>query len=294
MFEGTHTALVTPFRDGRFDEAAFRDLIEVQIAEGITGIVPVGTTGESPTLSHEEHLDVIRVAVEAANGRCKVIAGAGSNSTREAIELSVEAEKLGVDALLSVAPYYNKPSPEGVYRHFRAIAEAVRTPIVLYSIPGRCGIEISVETVARLAVDCPNIRAIKESGGSMDRVNQIRLRTPAEFEILSGDDYATLQFLAAGAVGVVSVASNIIPREVVHLVGSWLAGKPAGAQKLHFKYYRFFQDIFLEPNPVPTKFALAQLGRMSPEVRLPLCEMGPASQERVLASLRAHGILPAA
>lgn len=294
MFEGTHTALVTPFREGQFDADAFRALIETQIAGGISGIVPVGTTGESPTLSHEEHLEVIRVAVEAARGRCKVIAGAGSNATQEAVSLSLEAEKLGADAILSVAPYYNKPSPEGVYRHFRAVAEAVRIPVVLYSIPGRCGIEIAVETVVRLAADCPNVVAIKESGGSMDRVNQLRLRLPDAFEILSGDDYATLQFLAAGAVGVVSVASNIIPREVSHLVASWLAGKPAGAQKLHRKYYRLFHDLFLEPNPAPTKFALAQLGLMTPELRLPLCEMAPANAERVLASLRAHGILPEA
>ena len=293
MFEGTHTALVTPFRDDQFDAAAFRQLIEFQIAEGITGIVPVGTTGESPTLSHEEHNEVIRVAVETAAGRCKVIAGAGSNSTREAIALSTEAEKLGADAILSVAPYYNKPSPEGLYRHFRAIAESVKIPVVLYSIPSRSGIEIGVETCVRLAADCPNVVAIKESGGSMDRVNQLRLRLPESFEILSGDDYATLQFLAAGAVGVISVASNIIPREVVHLVGSWLAGKPAGAQKLHRKYYRFFHDIFIEPNPAPIKFALAQQGRMTPEVRLPLCEMTPASQERLLASLREYGLIAA-
>ncbi len=290
MFEGTHTALVTPFRDGAFDAPAFRDLIEFQITEGISGIVPVGTTGESPTVSHDEHNEVIRVAVEAAAGRCKVIAGAGSNATSEAIALSVEAAKLGADAVLSVAPYYNKPSPEGLYRHFRAIAEAVEIPVVLYSIPSRCGIEIGVETVVRLAADCPNIVAIKESGGSMDRVNQLRTRLPEEFEILSGDDYATLQFLAAGAVGVISVAANIIPREMVHLVGSWLAGKPAGAQKIHRKYYQFFHDIFMEPNPAPIKFALAQQGRMTSEVRLPLCEMTPTSQERLLASLRDHGI----
>ena len=293
MFEGTHTALVTPFRDGRFDADAFRALIEAQIAGGVAGIVPVGTTGESPTLSHEEHVEVIRVAVETARGRVKVIAGAGSNSTREAVDLSVEAERLGADAILSVAPYYNKPSPEGVYRHFRAVAESVKVPVVLYSIPGRCGIEIAVETVARLAADCPNVVAIKESGGSMDRVNQLRLRLPESFEILSGDDYATLQFLAAGAVGVVSVASNLIPRDVSDLVGAWLAGRPADAQRLHRQFYRLFHDLFLEPNPVPTKFALAQLGRMSAEVRLPLCEISPANADRLLASLRAHGILPA-
>ena len=187
-FAGTHTALVTPFREGKFDSVAFRKLIEDQIAGGITGIVPVGTTGESPTLDEDEHFEVIRSAVEATQGRCQVMAGTGSNATSEAISLTVEAERLGADSVLLVAPYYNKPTQEGLYRHFRAISESVKIPIVLYSIPGRCGIEIGVDTVARLASDCPNIKAIKEAGGSVERVNQLRAALPAEFEILSGDD----------------------------------------------------------------------------------------------------------
>jgi 4-hydroxy-tetrahydrodipicolinate synthase len=291
MFEGTHTALVTPFRDDRLDVPAFRALIDFQIAEGVAGIVPVGTTGESPTLTHEEHSEVIRIAVEAAAGRCKVIAGTGSNSTAEAIDLTVEAEKIGADASLLVAPYYNKPSPEGLYRHFRAVADAVKIPIILYSIPGRCGVEIDVPTVVRLAADCPNIVAIKEAGGNVERVSQLRAALPAEFEILSGDDSLTLPFMSVGAVGVISVASNIIPREVVHLVGSWLAGKPAGAEKLHRKWYPFFKALFVETNPVPIKAALAFQGKMTPDVRLPLAPLSEQNATGLRAVLAEYELL---
>lgn len=290
-FAGTYTALVTPFRDGAFDQAAFAALIEGQIRGGVEGIVPVGTTGESPTLDHDEHNAVIKAAIEIAKGRCKVIAGTGSNSTKEAIELTVEAERLGADAALLVAPYYNKPSQQGLYLHYKAIAEAVKIPLILYSIPGRCGIEIAVETVVRLAADFPNIIAIKEAGGSVERVNQLRQALPDSFEILSGDDSLTLPFLSAGAVGVISVASNIIPKEVGDLVRHWLAGRPSEASAVHRKYYPIFKDLFIEPNPVPTKYALAELGQMAPEVRLPLCEMTDASKAKVRATLTAVGIL---
>lgn len=284
-FAGTHTALVTPFRDGEFDAPAFRDLIEAQIAGGVEGIVPVGTTGESPTLTHEEHTEVIRVAVETAKNRCLVIAGTGSNSTTEAIHLTVEAEKLGADAALLVAPYYNKPSQEGLYRHYKAIAQSVKTPIVLYSIPGRCGIEIAVDTVARLAQDCPNITCIKEAGGSVERVSALRQAVPTTFEIVSGDDSLTLPFLSAGAVGVISVASNYLPREVSDFVRSWLEGRTKDATAAHHRLYPLFKDLFIEPNPVPVKYALALRGVMSPEVRLPLCEMLPGNQDRLRKTL---------
>ena len=286
MFAGTFTALVTPFQNDQIDEAAFERLIEGQIEAGITGIVPVGTTGESPTLDHAEHHRVIELAVKVARGRCKVIAGTGSNSTSEAVSLTVEAEKVGADAALLVAPYYNKPTQEGVYRHFRAISEATKIPLVLYSIPGRCGIEISVETVVRLAKDCPNIVAIKEAGGSVERVSALRSVLPVEFEILSGDDSLTLPFIAAGAVGVISVASNLIPKEVCELVNAALAGNYDDARKRHFHLYPLFKDLFIESNPAPVKAALALAGRMNPDVRLPLCELSEASQQKLVETLR--------
>lgn len=290
-FAGTHTALVTPFRSGAIDVDAFRALIESQISAGISGIVPVGTTGESPTLTHEEHSEVIRIAVEAAAGRCKVIAGTGSNSTQEAISLTCDAERLGADAALLVAPYYNKPSQEGLYHHYRAIAEAVKIPLILYSIPGRCGVEIAVDTVRRLAADCPNIVAIKEAGGTVERVSQLRVALPDSFEILSGDDSLTLPFLSVGAVGVISVASNIIPREVGDLVRTWQAGKPADALAIHRRLYSLFKDLFVETNPVPVKYALSLLGVCSADVRPPLCELAEASREKVRATLNAIGLL---
>ena len=290
-FQGTHTALVTPFRGGVFDESAFRQLVSLQIENEINGLIPVGTTGESPTLSHREHLEVIRVAVEAAAGRCLVLAGTGSNSTAEAIELTTEAEKLGADAALLVAPYYNRPSQEGLYRHFQAVAERVSFPLVLYSIPGRCGVEIGVETVVRLARDCPNIRAIKEAGGSAERVSQLRQALPAEFEILSGDDSLTLPFLAVGACGVISVASNVVPAEVRALVQAWLEGRPEEARALHSRLYPLFKDLFVETNPVPVKYALSLTQGLSPEVRLPLCELSEPNAARVQKTLRDLGLL---
>jgi 4-hydroxy-tetrahydrodipicolinate synthase len=290
-FAGTYTALVTPFKNGAFDREAFRALIEMQISGGVEGIVPVGTTGESPTLTHEEHTEVIKTAIEAARRRCTVIAGTGSNSTAEAISLTREAERLGADAALLVAPYYNKPSQEGLYRHYRAIASAVRIPIVLYSIPGRCGIEIGVETVARLASDCANIVCIKEAGGSVERVSQLRQAVPDSFEILSGDDSLTLPFLSAGGVGVISVASNLVPREVSAFVRAWRDGRVQEAVEAHRHFYRLFKDLFIEPNPVPIKYALSLKGTMRAEVRLPLCEMIDSNKEKLRSTLTALKIL---
>ena len=287
MFEGAHTALVTPFRDNRFDEAAFTQLIEFQIENGISGVVPVGTTGESPTVDHQEHHRIIEVAVKVAAGRCKVIAGTGSNSTDEAISLTLEAERLGADAALLVLPYYNKPTQEGLFRHFKAIAERTRLPLVLYSIPGRAGIEIAAPTVARLAEACSNIVAIKEAGGSVDRVSQLRQVLPDYFEILSGDDALTLPFMATGAVGVISVASNIIPREVSMLVAAALGGNYAEARECHEIWYPLFRDLFIETNPVPVKTALAWQNRMALEFRLPLCEMTPENAAKLRATMAA-------
>jgi 4-hydroxy-tetrahydrodipicolinate synthase len=291
MFEGTFTALVTPFQNDQLDEAAFTRLVEAQIAAGITGIVPVGTTGESPTLDHAEHARVIELAVQAARGRCKVIAGTGSNSTAEAISLTQEAERLGASAALLVAPYYNRPSQEGLFRHFAKIAAATKLPLILYSIPGRCGVEIAVETVARLAEACPNIVAIKESGGTVERVSALRMALPDAFEILSGDDSLTLPFMSAGAVGVISVAANLVPQQVVALVREALAGNFSQARCLHLQLYPLFKDLFLETNPVPIKAAMAMAGHMDGSVRLPLCEMSDANRAKLEATLRGLHLL---
>jgi 4-hydroxy-tetrahydrodipicolinate synthase len=284
-FAGAHTALVTPFKDGEIDEAALTSLIEAQIQGGISGIVPVGTTGESPTLSHEEHHRVIEIAVKVAAKRVLVIAGTGSNATSEAVKLTIEAEKLGADAALLVAPYYNKPSPEGLYRHFKKVADSVSIPIVLYSIPGRCGIEIPVPVIVRLVNDCRNVVAIKEAGGKVERVHQLRAALPERFQILSGDDALTLPFMAAGAVGVISVASNIIPSELEILVQSYLKGELGKSEEIHNRYAPLFRDLFIEPNPVPVKTALAAKGICKDDVRLPLCEMTLENKKILLKTL---------
>jgi 4-hydroxy-tetrahydrodipicolinate synthase len=284
--QGVYTALVTPFRDGEIDEDAFLALIEAQAAAGVAGIVPVGTTGESPTLNHEEHLRLIELAATGAKGRLQVIAGTGSNSTAEAIELSQGAERLGADGLLLVAPYYNKPTQEGLVAHFNAIADAVRIPIVLYSIPGRCGVEIAVETVVKLARK-KNIIGLKEAGGSVDRVSQLRQALPDSFVLLSGDDGLTVPFLSVGAAGVVSVASNLIPREMVALVRAFREGRPAEAEQLHRRLYPLFRDLFVETNPVPVKHAMALAGAMTGELRLPLVPLSDGARAKLEKTLKA-------
>jgi 4-hydroxy-tetrahydrodipicolinate synthase len=260
-------------------------LIEGQIAAGITGVVAVGTTGESPTLSHEEREHVIKIAVKTANKHCLVLAGTGSYSTRDAIAATKRAEQLGADAALIVAPYYNKPSQEGLFRHFQAIAQATSLPIVLYNIPGRCSVDIAAEPVERLAGSCTNIVSIKEASGSVDRVGELRSRLPNEFTILSGDDSLTLPFMSVGAAGVVSVASNLIPAEVCALVHAQGTGDVKSARKIHARLLAIFKDLFVEPNPVPVKTALAWRGLMSAEVRLPLCEMSDTNQARLRKTL---------
>ena len=278
MFRGTFTALVTPFRDGGIDVSAFKKLIETQIAAGITGVVAIGTTGESPTLSHDERQQVIRLTVVTANKRCVVIAGTGSNATEHAVADTKMAEKLGVDGALLVAPYYNKPSQEGLFRHFKAIAEATSLPIILYNIPGRCSVDITPETVVRLAKECRNIVSIKEASGSVDRVSDLRRRLPESFTILSGDDSLTLPFMSVGAAGVVSVASNLFPAEVGALVRACESGDFKSAATLHRRLLPLFKDLFIEPNPVPVKTALGWRDTMTGDVRLPLCEMSEANQ----------------
>lgn len=290
-FTGTYTALVTPFKNGKVDESAFERLIQLQIKGGVDGIVPMGTTGESPTLSYEEHIRVIELAVEFARGKVKVMAGTGGNSTAEAIYLTKAAEDAGADGSLQVAPYYNKPTQEGLFQHFHAIARSTKLPIVLYSVPSRCGIEIAVDTVHRLAHDSMNVVGIKEAGGNADRVSQLRASLGSDFTILSGDDSLTLPFMAVGAQGVVSVASNFIPREVAHLVEAFAKGKVGIAQKLHARYYPLFKDLFIESNPGPVKAAMAMLGLIEEEYRLPMVAMNPKNRKTLEATLRACHIL---
>ncbi len=287
---GTITALVTPFRQGDIAYDDLAKLVAYQIKGGIDGIVPVGTTGESPTLSHEEHMEVIRATIAAARGRVPVIAGTGSNSTHEAAELTRLAHAAGANAMLVVAPYYNKPSQEGLFRHYCEVADATDRPIILYSIPGRCGIEIGVPVVERLVARYKHVRWIKEAGGSVDRVDQLKQGLGSDLTVLSGDDSLTLPFMAVGAEGVISVASNLFVREIGQMVRAAAANDFAKAAKLHRKLYPAFKTLFIEPNPVPIKVALARAGVIgSPEVRSPLCEMTAANLkllEQVLARVR--------
>jgi 4-hydroxy-tetrahydrodipicolinate synthase len=286
---GTFTALVTPFRDGRVCLPDLKKLVAHQLSGGIDGLVPVGTTGESPTLSYEEHMDVIRFVIAETRGRAPVVAGTGSNSTHEAVELTSLSHAANADAMLVVAPYYNKPSQEGLFRHFCAVAEATDKPIILYSIPGRCGIEISVGVVERLRAKYKHVAWIKEAGGSVDRVDQLKQAMGKDITVLSGDDSLTLPFMSVGAEGVISVASNLYVKEITRMVRLGLANDFNAAAKIHRRLYPAFKTLFIEPNPVPIKAALLRAGIIgSGEVRSPLCEMTEANArtlEQVLAKL---------
>lgn len=291
MFAGTHTAIVTPFKNGQIDEAALKRLVDFQFDNGVNGVVPCGTTGESPTLDYDEHERVVKLTVEFAKGRGIVMAGTGANSTREAIELTQEAEAAGATASLQVAPYYNKPTPEGLYQHFKAIADNTKLPIMLYSIPGRCGIEIGLDVIARLADNCPNIRAIKEAGGNPERVSQMKQILPASFEILSGDDGLTLPFMSVGAVGIVSVAGNLIPKPLSEMVRLALKGDYTAALKIHTQYYPLFAAFLkLATNPIPIKTAMALAGHCTDELRLPLIGMEKEKVAELTATLKKLGI----
>jgi len=290
-FTGAITALVTPFRNGQVAFDDLERLVDAQIAGGIKGLVPVGSTGESATLDYDEHIEVIRRVVQRAAGRVPVIAGTGSNCTREAVELTQKAHAAGADAMLVVAPYYNKPSQEGLFRHFSAIAEATDRPVVLYSIPGRCVIEIAVSTVVRLRQRYPHVNHIKESGGSCDRVDQLRQACGDSVTILCGDDGLTLPFIALGAKGVISVASNLVPAEIVRLVDLARAGQLAEATALHLRLQPLFKHLFIEPNPVPVKHAMVRAKLLgSAEVRLPLCELTPENQAILEKTLSTYGL----
>jgi len=282
---------VTPFEGGKLDEEALDNLVKAQIAAGVDGIVPVGTTGESPTLDYEEHVRVIEAAINSAGGKIKVLAGTGGNSTTEAVFLTKAAADAGADGSLQVAPYYNKPTQEGLFQHFKTIADATKLPLVLYSIPSRCGVEIAVETVKRLTTSCKTVIGIKEAGGAPDRVSQLREALDEDFTILCGDDSLILPFMAVGADGVVSVASNVIPREVAQMVAAFAAGKIEAAQKLHRKFFPLFKALFIETNPIPVKAALAMMGEIEEEYRLPLVPMGAKHREALRLVLMECGVL---
>lgn len=280
---GCYTALVTPFRNGSVDYETLQKILQMQLDGGVSGIVPVGTTGESPTLSMDEHDKVIEFVIKYCKGKCQVIAGAGGNSTAEAIHLSKHAAEMGADATLQVTPYYNKPTGEGMYRHFCTVAEESGIPIVLYNVPGRTGKEIPLDVVKRLSQH-KLVAAIKEAAGSVERVNAIK--DICDLTVLSGDDSLTLPMMSVGAAGVISVASNIMPREVSEMTTKALAGDFTGAYAIHKRLYKLFHDLFLESNPIPIKAAMADMGIIAEEYRLPLCEMGAATRETLRGTLR--------
>jgi 4-hydroxy-tetrahydrodipicolinate synthase len=287
VFTGTYTAIVTPFQDGAVAYDDLKKFVNFQIKGGISGVVPVGTTGESPTVTHEEHLEVIRCTIEAADGRVPVIAGTGSNSTQEAIDMTREADAAGADGFLLVAPYYNRPTQEGLYQHFAQIADSTDKPIVLYSIPGRCGVEISVKIMERLRAKFPHVAHIKEAGGSVDRVDQIISALGKDMTVLSGDDSLTLPFMSVGAKGVISVASNLYPKQVSQLVALALKEDYVKARALHRRLYPVVKAIFIESNPTPIKAALAEAGLISSEeVRLPLSPLTAESRKVLIATLK--------
>jgi len=290
-FQGSFVAMVTPFRNGNVDEAKLRELVELHVTHGTDGLIPCGTTGESPTLSHDEHRRVVEVVIEAARGRIRVVAGTGSNSTGEAIEMTKHAERAGASGALVVNPYYNKPTQEGLYRHFRAVAESVAIPVVLYNIQSRTAINVETDTMARLARDVKNIVGVKEASGSLDQMSQVIAACGPDFSVLSGDDNITLPLLAIGGSGVVSVIANIVPRETADLVHAALEGDWKRARDLHYRLFPLARAAFLETNPIPIKEAMAMAGMIEPEFRLPMCRMSDANRERLRAILKPYGLI---
>src|SRR5712692_6849235 len=285
MFQGSIVALVTPFRGGKVDEPTLRKLVDMHVARGTDGIVPCGTTGESPTLSHDEHRRVVEIVVEAARKRLHVIAGTGSNATSEAIELTTHAKKAGAAGALVVNPYYNKPTQEGLYRHFRAVADAVDIPILAYNIASRTAINVETDTLARLARDCGNIVGVKEASGSLDQMTQVILACGPEFSVLSGDDNITLPLMSVGGRGVISVIANIVPKETAEMTHAALEGDWKRARELHLRLFPLARAAFIETNPIPIKEAMAMAQMIAPEFRLPMCRMAEANRERLRAVL---------
>jgi len=290
-FQGSIVAMVTPFRNGKIDEPKVRELVELHVKNGTDAIVPCGTTGESPTLSHDEHHHMVELTVAAAAGRIPVIAGTGSNSTTEAIALTKHAERSGATGALVVNPYYNKPTQEGLYQHFRAVAESTALPILVYNIQGRTAVNIETDTMARLARDCRNIVGVKEASGSLDQMSQVILACGPDFSVISGDDNITLPLLAIGGRGVISVIANIVPRETSEMVHAALDGDWKRARELHYKLFPLARAAFLETNPIPIKEAMAMAGMLEPEFRLPMCRMGEANRAKLAGILKTYGLV---
>lgn len=290
MFKGAIVAIITPFHNGAVDEEAFRSLIEWQIEQGTDAIVPCGTTGESATLSHEEHDRVIEIAIDAVNKRVPVIAGTGSNSTSEAIRLTKHAYEAGADGALMVCPYYNRPTQEGLFQHFRSVAQEVPIPILLYNVPGRTGVNLLPETTARLAT-LDNIVGIKEASGSLKQIMDLVSLCDTDFNVLSGDDFIALPTLALGGKGVISVISNIMPGKMAAMIDAFEGGDLVKARTLHYEMLPLMDALFLETNPVPVKTALAMMSRVKPELRLPLCGMTQGNEEKLKTILSRYGLL---
>ncbi len=291
MFKGAITALVTPFKDGKLDEESYRKFIEWQIEEGIDGLLPCGTTGESATLSHEEHKDVIRICIEQAKGRVPVLAGTGSNNTKEAIELTKFAKDMGADAVLLITPYYNKPTQEGLLAHYKAIAKEVSIPMVVYNVPGRTGVNILPSTLQKLKKEIPEVIGIKEATGNLKQVSEIVKACGEDFCVLSGDDFTTLPLLSVGGRGVVSVVSNILPKKTSDMCNLYLNRDTEKAKEIHYDLFPIAKAMFLETNPIPVKTALALMGKMELEFRLPLINMKPENEDKLKKILKTHGLI---
>ncbi len=291
MFKGSMVAIVTPFKNDKIDEVAYKKLIEFHIKNGTSAIVPCGTTGESATLDYAEHDHVIELTVKYVDGRVPVIAGTGSNSTREAIDLTKHAKKAGADASLQVSPYYNRPTQKGLYEHFKKIAEAVDIPIILYNIASRTGVNIEPETMAKIAKDCKNIVGVKEASGSLEQMSRIKLLCGEKFDLIAGDDSLTLPILSIGGTGIISVVANIVPKDVADMVKFFEEGDMEEAQDMHYKLLPLIRAMFIETNPIPVKTAMGLMGLCAPDLRLPMCEIMPENKEKLVKALKEYKLI---
>lgn len=290
MFQGSYVAIVTPFKDGKIDVEAYKNLIELQAAAGTDGIVPAGTTGESPTLTPEENEQLVDMTVKFVNGRMKVMAGTGSNCTAEAIEYTKAAEKSGADAALVVNPYYNKPTQKGLYEHFKAVAQSVKIPVIVYNILGRTAVNVSTATLARLAKDVPNIKGVKEASGDLSQMSEVIEQCGNDFDVLSGDDALTLPLLAIGGKGVISVVANIIPKDVKEMITAFNKGDLKTAKEMHHRMFPLIKAMFTETNPIPVKAACAMLGLIQPDIRLPMTQPDAENLDKIRKAMKEYGL----